>query len=172
MLSTVIRAIALVVAGAVLGFAANAARPHGLRIASFAPPVECNGAEGAAAPSPAVMSPAEASSLCGQPSVVIADTRPANAFAEGHVAGAVHLPCDAGGKTADDALAHFSHAQTIVVYGASTDDARPVADTLQRRHPDVKVAVLDGGFAAWSQAGLACASGPCDECKQTKAANP
>jgi rhodanese-related sulfurtransferase len=172
MLPTVLRAMMLVVAGAALGFAANAARPHGLRIAAFAPPVECTGAEGGAAPSPTVMSPSEASSLCGLPSVVIADTRPANAFAEGHVAGAVHLPCDAGGKTADDALARFSHAQTIVVYGASTDDARPVADSLQRRHPDVKVAVLDGGFAAWSSAGLACASGPCDECKQTKAANP
>jgi 3-mercaptopyruvate sulfurtransferase SseA len=83
---------------------------------------------------------------------------------EGHVAGAVHLPCDAGGKSAVEALAH-SRAQTIVVYGASTDDARPVADSLQRRHPDVRVALLDGGFAAWSAAGLACASGPCDECK-------
>ena len=172
MLPTLLRALVLVVAGAAVGLVANAARPHGLRIAAFAPPVECTGAESAGAPSPTVMSPAEASSLCGQPSVVIADTRPANAFAEGHVAGAVHLPCDAGGKTADDALAHFSHAQTIVVYGASTDDARPVADSLQRRHPDVKVAVLDGGFAAWSSAGLACASGPCNECKQTKAANP
>jgi rhodanese-related sulfurtransferase len=171
MLPTVIRAIALVVVGAALGFAGNAARPHGLRIAAFAPPAECSGSEGGA-PSPTVMSPAEASSLCGQPSVVIADTRAATAFAEGHVAGAVHLPCDAGGKNVADALAHFSHAQTIVVYGASTDDARPVADTLQRRHPDVKVAILDGGFTAWSQAGLACASGPCDECKQTKAANP
>lgn len=171
MLPTMIRALALVVLGAALGFAANAARPHGLRIAAFAPPTECTGAE-AGAPAPAVMSPQEASSLCGQPGVVIADARPATAFAEGHVAGAVHLPCDAGGKSAVDALAHFSRAQTIVVYGASTDDARPVADSLQRRHPDVRVAVLDGGFSAWSQAGLACASGPCDECKQTKAANP
>ena len=171
MLPTVLRATVLVVAGAALGFAANAARPHGLRIAAFAPPVECTGAEGGA-PSPTLMSPSEAASLCGQPSVVIADTRPANAFAEGHVAGAVHLPCDADGKSAGDALAHFSRAQTIVVYGASTDDARPVADSLQRRHPDVKVALLDGGFAAWSSAGLACASGPCDECTKTKAANP
>ena len=173
MLSTVIRALVLVVAGAVLGFAGNAARPHGLRIAAFAPPTECTGAE-AGAPTPAVMSPAEASALCVQPTVVIADTRNANAFAEGHVAGAVHLPCDAGGQTAVDALAHFSHAQTIVVYGQSTDDARPVADSLQRRHPDVKVAILDGGFPAWSQAGLACASGPCDECKSTstKVAHP
>lgn len=164
---TVIRALVLVVAGAVLGFAGNAARPHGLRIAAFAPPTECSGGEHGA-PTPTVMPPAEASSLCGQPSVVIADTRPESAFVEGHVAGAVHLPCDAGGKTAVDALAHFSHAQTIVVYGNSTDDARPVAESLQRRHPDVRVAVLDGGFAAWSQAGLACASGPCPECKESK----
>ncbi|MGZ3428600.1 MAG: rhodanese-like domain-containing protein [Polyangia bacterium] len=163
-MSILIRAIVLVVAGAALGFAANAARPHGLKVAAFAPPVECTGA-GEHAPTPTVMSPAEASALCGQPSVVIADTRSASAFAEGHVAGAVHLPCDAGGKSAVEALAHFSHAQTIVVYGESTADARPVADSLQRRHPDVRVALLDGGFAAWSSAGLACASGPCDECK-------
>ena len=168
---TVIRAIVLVVAAAALGLAGNAARPHGLKVAAFAPPTECTGVE-AGAPSPAVMSPTEASSLCGQPNVVIADTRPATAFAEGHVAGAVHLPCDAGGASAVEALAHFSHAHTIVVYGSSTDEARPVADALQRRHPDVKVAVLDGGFAAWSQAGLACASGPCDDCKNTKASNP
>jgi len=168
---TVIRAIVLVVAGAAIGLAGNAARPHGLRVAAFAPPTECSGNE-AGAPTPTLMSPTEASSLCGQPSVVIADTRPATAFAEGHVAGAVHLPCDAGGKTADDALAHFSHAQTIVVYGSSTDEARPVADALARRHPDVKVALLDGGFAAWASAGLACASGPCDECKNSKASNP
>jgi|SRR6185312_9711828 len=164
---SVIRALVLVVAGAVVGLAANAARPHGLRIAAFAPPTECTGGEHGA-PTPAVMSATEASSLCGQANVVIADTRPENAFVEGHVAGAVHLPCDAGGKTADEALAHFSHAQTIVVYGNSTDDARPVAESLQRRHPDVKVAVLDGGFVGWSQAGLACASGPCADCKTSK----
>jgi rhodanese-related sulfurtransferase len=111
------------------------------------------------------MSPQEASALCGEPSVVIADARPAGAFAEGHVAGAVHLPCDADGQAAVEALTHFGRAQTIVVYGSSTEEARPVADTLQRRHPAVRVAVLDGGFAAWAKAGLACASGPCAECK-------
>jgi rhodanese-related sulfurtransferase len=163
-MTIVVRALVLVIAGAVLGFAANAARPHGLKVAAFAPPTECSGG-GEHAALPALVSPAAASALCGQANVVIADTRSAAAFAEGHVAGAVHLPCDADGKSAVEALAHFSHAQTIVVYGASTDEARPVADSLQRRHPDVKVALLDGGFAAWSAAGLACASGPCDECK-------
>jgi enoyl-CoA hydratase/carnithine racemase len=30
----------------------------------------------------------------------------------------------------------------------------------------VRVAVLRGGFQAWSAAGQACASGPCAECKE------
>lgn len=158
------RAAVLVVAGALLGVGGNAVRPHGLRAASWSPPTQCSGAaEGT--PTPAVMSPREAAALCGQPDVVIADTRPASAFAEGHVAGAIHLPCSVGGPTATEALGHFERAQTILVYGTSTAEARPVAETLQRRHPGVRVAVLDGGFAAWESAGLACASGPCPECK-------
>jgi rhodanese-related sulfurtransferase len=167
MLSTVVRACVLVVAGALVGVAANAARPHGLRVAAFAPATQCSGAEGQATAE--VLQPSEATALCGQPDVVIADTRAASAYAEGHVAGAVHLPCDAAGKTAVEGLAHFDRAHTILVYGASTDDARAVADSLQQRHPGVRVALLGGGFAAWSAAGLACASGPCDECK---ASNP
>jgi prepilin-type processing-associated H-X9-DG protein len=96
--------------------------------------------------------------------VVIADARSAAAFADGHVAGAVHLPCDANGQAAVDALTHFDRAQRIVVYGQGSEDARPVADSLKRRHPAVRVQVLAGGFPAWAGAGLACASGPCAEC--------
>lgn len=168
MMNAVARAAVIVLTGALAGLVVHAAHPAGLTLASFAPPTECNGAE-AHAP-PAEMSPAEAASLCGQPDVVIADTRPAGAFAEGHVAGAVHLPCDAAGRAAVDGLARFDGAHTIVVYGAGTDDARPVAESLQRRHPGARVAVLAGGFAAWSNAGQACASGPCDECKETSKA--
>lgn len=168
MMRMVLRAGVIVVTGALVGVAVNAARPGGLAIASFAPPMQCSGE---AHPPPSEMSPAEASGLCGQPDVVIADARPAGAFAEGHVAGAVHLPCDAGGQTAVEALAHFDRARTIVVYGAATADAQPVAESLQRRHPGARVAVLAGGFAAWSNAGLACASGPCSECKEA-AKNP
>ncbi|MDB4967675.1 MAG: hypothetical protein JWN44_3364 [Myxococcales bacterium] len=166
-MSTLVRAFVLVVSGALVGVAGNAARPHGLKVAAFAPPTQCSGAEGHAAAE--VLQPSEATTLCGQAGVVIADTRPAPAFAEGHVAGAVHLPCDAGGQAAVEALAHFERAHTILVYGASTDDARAVADSLQQRHPAVRVALLGGGFQAWSAAGLACASGPCNECK---ASNP
>ena len=49
-----------------------------------------------------------------------------------------------------------------MVYGDSTEEALPVAEELRRRgdRPGLRVAVLAGGFPAWSQAGLACSSGP------------
>jgi rhodanese-related sulfurtransferase len=160
--ATFYRALSLVAGAAALGLVANAVRPNGVALASFAPPTECAGPHDPKAA--AELPPADAAGLCGQPGVVIADTRSAGAYAEGHVAGAVHLPCDAG-QAGVEALTHFDRAQRIVVYGQTSDDARAVADSLQRRHPDARVQVLAGGFAAWSSAGLACASGPCDECK-------
>jgi rhodanese-related sulfurtransferase len=167
--STIARAAALVLAGAAFGLAANAARPHGVSLAGFAPPTQCSGAE-APAPNDDV-APAEAAGWCGRSDVVIADTRSAAQFAEGHVAGAIHLPCDANGQAAVEALAHFDRAQRIVVYGQTSEEARPVAESLKRRYPTVKVQVLAGGFAAWSGAGLACASGPCAECTTTPASS-
>ncbi|HEX4461573.1 MAG TPA: rhodanese-like domain-containing protein [Polyangia bacterium] len=162
------RALSLVAGAAALGLVTNAARPGGVALASFAPPTECTGPHEGAGAARDDLSPADAAQLCGQPGVVVADARPAGAFAEGHVAGAVHLPCDAG--DAGEALTHFDRAQRIVVYGATSEDARPVADSLRGRHPNARVQVLAGGFAAWSSAGLACASGPCDECKAAAAA--
>ena len=52
----------------------------------------------------------------------------------------------------------------MIVYGDSSDDGRAVAETLRRRglHGDLRV--LRGGFAAWEREGLACASGPCQDC--------
>jgi rhodanese-related sulfurtransferase len=161
--SAVARASVLVAVAAALGFVVNAARPHGVALASFAAPTQCSGHEAPAAADD--VAPVEAAAWCGQPEVVIADARTATAFAEGHVAGAIHLPCDANGQAAVEALAHFERARRIIVYGQSTEDARPVADSLKQRHPNVHVQVLAGGFPAWAGAGLACASGPCDECK-------
>ena len=116
---------------------ANAARPHGLahRWRSRRP-TECTGGEARA--DAAGDEPDRASSLCGQPNVVIADTRSADRVRRGARRRRGASAVRRRRQVADDALAHFSHAQTIVVYGNSTDDARPVADSLQRRHPDVQ----------------------------------
>jgi rhodanese-related sulfurtransferase len=160
-----VRAAVLVAVGAVAGVAANAIRPGGLRAGSFEAPAVCDAAEAAGAP--LEIAPAEAASLCGRPDVVIADARPAARFAEGHAAGAIHLPCDATGSVAAEALAKLDGAKTVVVYGESTADAQPVAASLRRRshRHDLRIAVLSGGFAAWASAGQACASGACDDCE-------
>lgn len=155
------RAAALVAVGGALGALVNALRPDGVRPSAFAAPIACGQPEGA---SPVEIAPAEASALCARPGVVIADARPAALYAEGHVAGAVHLPCDASGPLAADTIARFAGARVIIVYGQTSGEAVPVADSLRRRNLDARVLV--GGFAGWEKAGLACASGPCDECSE------
>ncbi len=88
------------------------------------------------------------------------------ALRRGHVAGAVHLPCASSRIAANAALDRLVGKETLVVYGDSTEEAMPVAEELRRRgeRPGLRVAVLAGGFPAWSQAGLACSSGPCADC--------
>ncbi|MBS2023787.1 MAG: hypothetical protein JST92_15395 [Deltaproteobacteria bacterium] len=159
-----LRALVLVGFASALAFGVNAVRPDGLRMGSFEAPATCGAAE--AAGTPLEVSPEDATRLCGSPDAVIADARTAARYAEGHVAGAIHLPCDASGSVATGAIAALAGKHTVIVYGESTADAQPVAASLRRRihAPSLHVSVLRGGFAAWAQAGLACASGPCDDC--------
>ncbi len=118
----------------------------------------------------AVFPPGEAVRLCGDHGVLIADARSSVEFAHGHITDAVHLPCIASGAVAGAALARLAGRHTLVVYGDSTDDARPVARELGRRvgRPDLRIVVIDGGFAAWSRAGLACSSGRCPDCQASE----
>jgi 3-mercaptopyruvate sulfurtransferase SseA len=154
-----------------LGFAVNRVHPHGVRFASFAAPTACalpsaqTGAE--ATPAVEVLSLAQVAALCGDPHALVADARAAQRFAEGHITGAIHLPCASSGVAASAALDQLAGKETLVVYGDSTADALPVAEELRRRgeRPGLRVAVLGGGFSAWSEAGLACSSGPCAGCE-------
>jgi 3-mercaptopyruvate sulfurtransferase SseA len=176
MMATVTRAAGLIAGGAVLGLVVNAAHPRGVRFGSFAPPVACTQAavgEGAAArpaeaPPIEVLSLAQVASLCGDPRALVADARPADRFAEGHVTGAIHLPCASSRSTANAAVDLLAGRDTLVVYGDGTDDALPVAEEMRRRaaRPGIRIAVLGGGFPAWSRAGMACSSGPCNDCER------
>jgi len=177
MVSVITRALCLLGAGTVLGLAVNGVRSDGVRFARFAPPSVCTMTVAAGeAPGPApveALAPQDAAGLCGDPSTLIADVRPAADFAEGHVTGAIHLPCTASGAAASAAVDLFAGRrtpvagpQTLIVYGDGTDDARRVADELRQRvrRRDLRIVVVSGGFGAWSQAGLACSSGPCLHC--------
>jgi rhodanese-related sulfurtransferase len=164
------RAFCLLAAGSALGVAVNAARPDGVRFTKFEAPTSCGaGPGGGAAPALApveILAPAAAVGVCGDAQTLIADVRPAAAFAEGHVTGALHLPCASSVSAASAAVDLLAGRHTLIVYGEGTEDARVVADELRRRanRADVRVGVIDGGFVAWNRAGLACSSGPCPEC--------
>jgi rhodanese-related sulfurtransferase len=157
----VLRACALVAVGGGLGILGNALRPGGVALRSFEAPTACTVEVDAPARPPVVeLPPREAATLCGREGVVFADTRPDARFEEGHVAGAVHLPCDASESGAQAVIGSLASASLVIVYGDSSDDGRAVAETLQRRGLHADLRVLHGGFGAWEKDGLACASGP------------
>jgi 3-mercaptopyruvate sulfurtransferase SseA len=160
------RAAAIIAIGAGIGLAANAVRPDGVALTGFSPPSTC--AAGASHPAVEVVPPGEAVRLCGDPGVLVADARSPERFAEGHVAAAVHLPCAAKEAEASSVVTRLQGKHTLIVYGDTTDEARPVAADLRQRigRPDLHVVVLEGGFPAWSRAGLACSSGACPDCKE------
>jgi 3-mercaptopyruvate sulfurtransferase SseA len=160
------RTAILLVIGAAVGLAANAVRSDGVSLRGYSPPVSCEGPQGH--PSVEVLPPDRAVHLCGDPAVLVTDARPPRRFAEGHVAGAIHLPCAAPQAEASTVVSRLSNKNTLIVYGDTTEEARPVAEDLRRRigRPDLKVVVLEGGFPAWNKAGLACSSGPCPECTE------
>lgn len=167
----VVRALSLLAAGGGLGLLVNAIRGDGVALSPSGSP----GASDATAcvapvagPGVEVLPVAQAVRVCGDASTLVADARPARRFTEGHVAGAVHLPCAASGSAAARAVERMAGKHTLIVYGDTTDEARPVAEDLRRRvsRPDLRVVVLEGGFPAWNAAGLACSSGPCPDCKE------
>jgi len=175
MVAVVARAACLLGVGTALGFAVNAARADGVALGGFAPPSACPAAPASAvasagveraAPGVEILAPTAAAELCRDPAAVVVDVRSPVAFEEGHVAGALHLPCAAPGGAARAAVDLLAGRHTLMVYGQDTAEALPVAEELRRRagRPDLRIVVIDGGFPRWSEAGLACSSGPCPEC--------
>lgn len=170
MLPLASRALLLLAGGGALGLLVNGVRSEGVPLTSFAAPLACTASagprEGASLPPVAVLGPSDVAGLCGDATTLLADVRPAAAFAEGHVTGAIHLPCAASGDVATAAVALAAGKTTFIVYGGGTADAAVVADEMRRRvaRPDLRVVVIDGGFPAWNRAGLACSSGPCLDC--------
>src|SRR4029077_13154365 len=135
-----------------LGFAVNLAHPRRVRFGSFSAPTACGlGSSGAVggtpAPSVELLSLAQVASLCADPRALVADARSAQRFAEGHITGAIHLPCASSRVAASAALDQLAGKETLVVYGDATADAIPVAEELRRLSgrsgaAELRVAVL------------------------------
>jgi len=177
MVGLLLRVAGLLLAGSLGGALVNGLRSDGVAMREFVAASTC-GAE-PHPEGPRVLGPTAALTLCRDPGVLVADVRSAARFAKGHVAGAIHLPCRATGDALGGALAKLAGKHTVIVYGDSTEEARPVAESLEQRmgagldqpgSPDI--VLLDGGFRAWDEAGLACTSGPCPDCQERLGSAP
>ena len=151
----VVRALLLVVGATSIGFAFNWLRPGGVEFGQVEAVAVCE-AESVVVPE---LDPATAATQCADVETVILDVRSRARYMDGHVAGATHLPCNAD-PIGDDTSGLLARANLILVYGDSTEEARPVAQAIAQRH--LTVQILAGGYPAWEAAGLGCASGPCD----------
>jgi rhodanese-related sulfurtransferase len=158
----VVRAALLLLGGSLVGFGVHTLRPGALSLAAFQPPTACHGPEEGGLPE--FIEPDEATSLCGQPDVTFADARPATQYAEGHIADALHVPCEGSVSIAPAVGRRLEGSRLVVVYGQTSEEGAVTAEALRRRHPGASVRALRGGFAAWEARGFACAAGPCVEC--------
>jgi rhodanese-related sulfurtransferase len=166
MIGIVLRASILLAAGSAAGFVVNMVRSDGVDTNAL-PAAVCT-AEPALS-SIRTVSVKDAQALCQSGRVLVADARTVARFAEGHIAGAVHLPCAASGEVSNALPQLLDDVEHVLVYGDGTEDATEVAKGIvkKRTRGDLDVMVLRGGFSAWFEAGLACQSGPCPACLET-----
>ena len=115
--ATALRAAGIVVVGASVGIAVNAVRPHGVAFARYLPPTLC--AQSAPSQEIGVLMPQQAARLCGDDRTLVVDVRSGIAFAEGHVASAVHLPCSGSHADRERVRAELVNKEALVVYGDS-----------------------------------------------------
>lgn len=114
----------------------------------------CGGGPGAAAASATIeiVSPAEAADLVAgaREGLVILDVRTPGEFAEGHLAGAVNLDYEAAGFA--DRLAALDRRVPYLLYCHSGNRSALVREMMRGRG-FVEVYEIEGGIAAWVQAG-------------------
>jgi len=159
MFAVLIRTLALLAAGGVVGFGVNAIRPGGVPLARVEKVAVCEAANPDAV---IVLAPDEAAALCAEVGAIVLDVRSEKDYERGHVADAIHLPCRED-PLEGDVSGLLATAKLILIYGANTEDARPVAQSLLQRN-FTNVRILEGGYAAWEAAGQGCMSGPCQHC--------
>jgi len=91
---------------------------------------------------------------------LIFDARPRDAYAHGHLPGAMPLPRRDAAEAIADYLPLLAPDQPVLVYCSSQRcrDAWHVARIIEQ-HGVASVAVYEGGFAGWRDAGLAIETG-------------
>ena len=93
----------------------------------------------------------QATQMMNREDALVIDVRDADAYAKGHILGAKSIPlADLGRRAAD---LQKNKAKAVIVSCQNGDRSASAAATL-RQNGFTRVHPLNGGFAAWQQAGL------------------
>jgi len=93
----------------------------------------------------------QATQMMNREDALVIDVRDADAYAKGHILGARSIPLAELGRRAADLDKHKS--KVVIVSCQNGDRSTSAAATL-RQSGFARVHALNGGFAAWQQAGL------------------
>ena len=85
--------------------------------------------------------------LAGRPTYKLVDLRPAEAFAAGHIRGAVNIPL--ARLLDEDEVVALRRVPQVILYGATPDDAGQA--TILLRMAGVVSVALAGGLEAWTK---------------------
>ena len=93
----------------------------------------------------------QATQMMNREDALVIDVRDADAYAKGHILGAKSIPLAELARRAADLQKH--KAKAVIVSCQNGDRSASAAATL-RENGFARVHPLNGGFAAWQQAGL------------------
>jgi rhodanese-related sulfurtransferase len=80
---------------------------------------------------------------------VLVDVREDSEWAQGHIAGAVHVPL---ATVTTDTIPAF-HGKKLVMQCRSGGRSRTACGVMSKENPDIDIYNLEGGIMAWQQAG-------------------
>ena len=142
---------ALLVLSASVAFITNAARDDRLPLIMPFPPVyQCPSLEKPGSP----RGVSEALSLFGKPGTAFVDARKRDAFQQGHIEGASHIPYSFVEPLSKKSLEALGKNESIVVYCNREDSEVSKLMAGELAQAGIKeVTYLEGGFLGWVKAG-------------------
>lgn len=157
-MTTGLRVLVLAAGGSILGVTANAVSPNGVRWKAVLPTAAMDGASCVAPVATKTISLQEGLRLHLAGQTTFVDVRAAELYEQGHIEGALHMPC----RSSTRLELKVPATRPIVVYGEGSDAGR-AADALYGRG-FVDVSLLEGGFSTWRQAHGPAEAGSCEGC--------
>lgn len=148
---TITQAVTVLILSTIVALVTNAARDDRLPLVMpFPPTFQCPSSEKPGLP----MDLKTALSLYGRPGTVFVDARKSQAFREGHIEGARHIPYSFVEPLSKEALDSLKGFKSIIVYCNREDSEAGKLLAGELAQAGIKgAAYLEKGFAGWVKAG-------------------